>query len=585
MTLRFRTQLFLAAFGATAIAVGVVALLESWSVRAQLRARIERTLVAEARLAAALLTNRSEGDLTAIDEEADLIGAMLDARVTFIAPDGAVLGDSAEDGADLAALENHGRRPEVLAAGERGLGVSQRYSTTLGVDMLYVAVRARSPSVAFVRLALPLTEIEQQFAAVWRVSLIALVAGLLVALALSWFASFALSRRLTTIAGVARRYAAGDLSRPSYEYGTDEIGTVARVLDQSVQELGRRMTELASDRARMEAILAGMVEGVMVVDDQGRVQLLNDAARRMLAIEDSGVRRSFLEIIRHPDIVACLEAALAGRTAQGQEFTVHRDPGRTFVARAAPVGSAVARGAVLVLLDITDLRRADQIRRDFVANVSHELRTPLTAIRGYVETLMDGPADPEANRRFLEIIARHSYRMERLVKDLLRLARIDAGQETLDLSECAVEGIVAGVVTELTPAITARRQTVRTDVGPGAATIVGDPAKLHDILRNLIENAVSYAPEGTTVTIGTRVDGDRMLVTVADEGPGIPDAELTRVFERFYRVDRARSREAGGTGLGLSIVKNLVSLLGGTVSVANRPEGGAIFTVALPGRR
>jgi signal transduction histidine kinase len=198
---------------------------------------------------------------------------------------------------------------------------------------------------------------------------------------------------------------------------------------------------------------------------------------------------------------------------------------------------------------------------------------------------MDAPADPDANRRFLEIIARHGHRMERLVKDLLRLARIDAGQETLELSECSIEAVVGGVLTELTPVITARRQTVRTDVGPGAATVTGDPAKLHDILRNLIENAVSYAPEGTVVVVASRLDGERFVVTVADQGPGIPEEALSRIFERFYRVDRARSREAGGTGLGLSIVKNLVGLLGGTVSVANRPDGGAIFTVALPRKR
>ena len=214
MTVRFRTQLFLAAFGAMAIAVGVVALLESWSVRAQVRDRIERTLVMQARMAAELLTHHIEITPGEIDDEADTIGAMLEARVTFIAADGTVLGDSAEDGADLAALENHGRRPEVVTARQSGLGVAQRYSTTLGVDMLYVAVPARSPSVAFVRLALPLTEIDHQLAAVRRVSLIALAVGLIVALALSWFASFMLSRRLTTIAGSESGRSRSSISRP-----------------------------------------------------------------------------------------------------------------------------------------------------------------------------------------------------------------------------------------------------------------------------------------------------------------------------------------------------------------------------------
>lgn len=581
-TLRFRTQLFLAAFGAMAVALGVATLLVSWSIRAQIRDRIERTLVAEARLAAELLAHHMpEATRAELDDETDAIGGMLDARVTLIAADGTVVGDSAEDGAALAALESHGSRPEVVAARARGLGVAQRYSTTLGVDMLYVAVATRGPSIAFVRLALPLTEIDHQLAAVRRVGFIAFGVGLLVAVALAWLASMLLSRRLTAIAAVARRYAAGDLSRAAYDYGDDEIGTVARVLDQSVQELWRRLAELANDRARMEAILSGMVEGVLVVDAQGRLQLVNDAARQMLALADAGAGRHFLETIRHPDIAAQIDDALRGRAAQGVELTLQRDPGRTFVARAAPVATADGRGAVLVLHDITDLKRADQIRRDFVANVSHELRTPLTAIRGYVEALTDAPADAPDSRRFLEIIARHTQRMERLVKDLLRLARLDAGQETLEKAECSLDAVFAAVRTELASTIEAKRQIVRADLAPDAAAIMADPAKLHDVLRNLVENAAIYAPEGTTIVVTSRAEGHRLLISVADEGPGIPDADLPRIFERFYRVDRARSREAGGTGLGLSIVKNLVGLHGGTVQAANRPEGGAIFTVTL----
>jgi two-component system phosphate regulon sensor histidine kinase PhoR len=325
-----------------------------------------------------------------------------------------------------------------------------------------------------------------------------------------------------------------------------------------------------------------MIEGVIVVNEHGRLQLVNEAACHMLALQDAGSRRHYLELIRHPDIAAQIGSALAGRPVHGLELTLQRDPGRTFVARAAPVAAAGGRGAVLVLHDITDLRRADQIRRDFVANVSHELRTPLTAIRGYVEALLDAPPGPEQHRQFLKIIARHAYRMERLVKDLLRLARLDAGQEALEMAECAVEGVFAGIQTELAPTIEARRQTVRMHVEADAATVVADPVKLHDILRNLVENAVHYSPEGSVIELGAQRDGGRLLLTVADNGPGIPEADLVRIFERFYRVDRARSREAGGTGLGLSIVKHLVGVHGGTVGAANRPEGGAIFTVSLP---
>jgi two-component system, OmpR family, phosphate regulon sensor histidine kinase PhoR len=238
-------------------------------------------------------------------------------------------------------------------------------------------------------------------------------------------------------------------------------------------------------------------------------------------------------------------------------------------------------GAVLVLHDITDLRRADQIRRDFVANVSHELRTPLTAIRGYVEALLDEEPDAETTRGFLEIIARHSTRMERLVKDLLRLARLDARQEVLEIAPCDARQLFEAIVTDLAPAIEAKRQEVSIDVAPDACTLEADPAKLHDVLRNLVENAVNYSPEEAQIRLEASRRNGSLVITVADSGPGIPPEDLTRVFERFYRVDKSRSRP-GGTGLGLAIVKHLVELHGGKAAADNQPSGGAVFTVTLP---
>ena len=231
------------------------------------------------------------------------------------------------------------------------------------------------------------------------------------------------------------------------------------------------------------------------------------------------------------------------------------------------------------------MRRLETLRRDFVANVSHELRTPLTAVRGYVEALADGEPDSADAKRFLEIIGRHTLRMERLVRDLLRLARLDAGQETLEHISCSIASLFAGVETELAPAIDARRQTVEYRIDPDAETVDGDPAKLHDVLRNLLENAINYSPEASLIVMGASRRGDRLVMTVTDQGRGIPESDLPRVFERFYRVDKARSRgdrDPGGTGLGLSIVRHLTELHGGRVWAENRPEGGAVFSVELP---
>jgi signal transduction histidine kinase len=305
----------------------------------------------------------------------------------------------------------------------------------------------------------------------------------------------------------------------------------------------------------------------------------------MLKLSGPPEGRHYLEIVRHPDIAALIGAALRGMPGDGLELTLPRDAHTIFIARAAPVASAAARGAVLVLHDITSLRKADQMRRDFVANVSHELRTPLTAVRGYVEALLDGAADPAESRRFLETIARHTLRMDRLVTDLLRLARLDAGHEALDRVPCSIASLFSGVITELAETIDARAQQVDVQIAPEAATVPGDAAKLHDALRNLLENAINYAPESSRIVMGaSRVD-DRIRVVVADSGPGIPEADLPRVFERFYRVDKARSRgtrDPGGTGLGLAIVKHLIELHGGTVVAGNRIEGGAVFTIELP---
>ncbi len=390
-------------------------------------------------------------------------------------------------------------------------------------------------------------------------------------------------RRAATMLDAARRYALGDLSRPTPDYGDDDMGSVARAMDQAVQELGRRLGDLARDRARMEAILASMVEGVLVVDEGGRLQLVNEAARRMLKLEREASGRRYVEAIRHPGIVEQLGRALAGEQPEGLELSLALGGSRTLVARVAPV-VATGRGAVLVLHDITDLRKADQIRRDFVANVSHELRTPLTAIKGYVEALIDDPDDVEARDRFLEIIHRQSTRMERLVKDLLRLARLDAGQEGLELAPCDLEAMTSALLADMARAIEDKQQRIEVSIPSEARLLNADPAKLHDVIRNLVENAINYTPDGGTIRIDARLTGERLQLSVKDTGPGIPPDDLTRVFERFYRVDKARARP-GGTGLGLAIVKHLVQVMGGTVTAANRAEGGAEFVVELPLRK
>ncbi len=580
MTLRFRGKIVLATLLVAAVTAGVAGLLFHWWTTGMVAARIEETLRSETLLIAELLEHNPALAEGALDAEADRLGALAGVRVTFIARDGRVLGDSAEDAAGLAAMENHADRPEIRAA--RGSGdpvLVRRYSTTTEYDTLYAVAEVDHPALAYVRLARPLRAIAgEQRAVLWLV-VGSVAAALPFGALLAWIVSARTARRVAAVAQVARRYATGDLT-PAAAYGQDELGEVARALDGVVQELGRRLTELTQERRHLAALLGSMAEGVVVVDAQGRLVMANDAARSMLKLDPTAVGRRYQELIRQPELFSQIGQALAGAPAAGVEFVLARDPSRTCISRAAPIGDAEG-GAIVVLHDISDLRRADRVRRDFVANISHELRTPLTAIRGYVETLLDTPPAPEEARQFLEIVARHAARMERLVRDLLRLARLDAGQETPEPIPCDLQEVAHGVVRDLAEAAAARDVRVELSVAPEAATLITDRGRLHDALRNLVENAINHSPAGGVVEIdATREDG-RIAIHVLDRGPGIPEQDLRRVFERFYRVDKSRSRP-GGTGIGLAISRHLVELLGGTIAAANRPDGGAAFSIRLP---
>ena len=412
----------------------------------------------------------------------------------------------------------------------------------------------------------------------------ALAAAFLVAvassLAVARVASMRLRRRVRALNERARRYMAGTPFPVGRDHGDDELGVMARALDQAARELARQVQELSGQRTRVDAILGGMVEGVLVIDEQGRVRIANESVKRMLGIDGDPAGRFHVELIRHPEVTRVIAAAAAGDAEPGNEVRLHTDPPKVLLANARPFAADGERGVALVLHDVTAFRRADQVRQDFVANVSHELRTPLTAIRGGVEALLDEVGAEE--RRFVAIIARNSARMERLVNDLLRLARLDAGQEELALTPCLLEATFGSVAGELAPLVESKHLEVRTSVAPDAGTVVADPRKLHDAIRNLVENAVNYAPDRSAIELGAAGENGIVRITVADRGPGIPATDLTRIFERFYRVDAARPRDPGGTGLGLAIVKHLIGLHGGSVRAANRRGGGTTFTIDLP---
>ena len=456
-----------------------------------------------------------------------------------------------------------------------------RLPTRLFLTSIAVTAAALVTAGLVVRSAgMPSTGVEDRFDLLVR----GLAAGFLVAvgaaLAVARSASTRLQRRVRALTEMARRYTAGTPFPVGREHGDEELGVMARALDQAARELARQVKHLSGQQTRTDAILGGMVEGVLVIDEQGRVQIANESVKRMLGIDRDPTGRLHVELIRHPEMTRVIAAAVAGDAGPGHEVTLNTDPPKVLLANARPFLANGERGVALVLHDVTEFRRADQVRQDFVANVSHELRTPLTAIRGGVEALLEEVGPEE--QRFLAIIARNSARMERLVSDLLRLARLDAGQEELALTPCVLEVAFGSVAGELAPLIESKHLDVRTSVAPDAGTVLADPLKLHDAIRNLVENAVNYAPDDSAIELGATAQDGAIRITVADRGPGIPDTDLTRIFERFYRVDDARPRDPGGTGLGLAIVKHLIGLHEGSVRATNRDGGGTTFTIELP---
>jgi two-component system, OmpR family, phosphate regulon sensor histidine kinase PhoR len=581
MAVQFRTKIFIGSVVAAIVSLVASDLWLARQVREEQQAALVDQLTAEANLIAHSLRGATAG--ADFDSLAHDVGRVVNSRVTLIAADGRVLGDSTQSPAGRANLDNHGTRPEVLAAGARGVGQIRRYSDTVSMDMLYVAVATMHPVVRFVRLAKPATEVDAQLRAMRQISLIALAVGVPLALLVAWMSTAPLARRVQAMAGAAKAFKAGDLDSGPRDFGSDELGSVAHTLDDVARELSRRLGDLSQDRARIDAIVAGMVEGVLVVDSEGHIQRINAAARQLLGVGENVMGKPFAVVLRDAAITDQLSRALQGQADTSVELSLQRSPSRTIVARASAVPSDRGGGAVVVLHDISDIRRVDRMRQDFVANVSHELRTPLTVVRGYAEALAEGSVDQADVAEFGSVITRHATKMERLVADLLRLARLDAHQETLALAPCDLKGVFEDIVEDLKPLIESKRQRVVIHIAPGAQSVVADGAKIHDVLRNLVENAVTYSPESAEIRLEAWSADNTARLTVADNGPGIPVQELPRIFERFYRVDPSRARP-GGTGLGLAIVKHLVELHGGSVSAGNSSLGGAVFTVVLPQR-
>ena len=504
-------------------------------------------------------------------------------RVTVITSDGQVLADSQSD---PQTMENHAGRPEIRDALAKGDGQSIRHSVTINRDLLYYAVRlpvAAGPPVVL-RFALPLQTVDDELQAFRKRLWLASLVMLLVTGTASLWISRSFSDRVDRLKKFSDRVADGDFRPIEADRSGDVMEALAISLNETAARLDRSIRTLTEERNLSSAILGSMVEGVAVVNASERLLFANPGFAEILGLDvppQSG--SALLEVVRQTELIEAVRQVLKGEPRVEAEIVTGTLRQRFFAVTVASVRAAETSGAVIVLHDISELRKLERVRRDFVANVSHELKTPLTAIQGFAETLLAGAIDDSQNRgRFLEIILEHSRRLARLTDDLLKLSKMDADRLELEICRLSVPQFIESCVETAQRPAGEKDLRISVNLQEHLPDVAADRRRLAEVLQNLLDNAIQYTPPGGQIMLSASADGSEVTFTVSDTGIGIPQADQPRIFERFYRVDAARSREVGGTGLGLAIAKHLVEVHGGRIWVESEVGQGAQFHFTVP---
>lgn len=542
--------------------------------------RLSEQMSHQARIAAYSVTEARENG-SGPGQIADLIdhfGDLSDSRMTLIGANGQVLADTR---ADFATMVNHGQRPEVIEARESGVGRDQRVSSTLDVSFLYVAVSVSGEEGSVLRIALPLSEVDDAIQGLQRVILAAILAMLILTLVAAWLIAGRLSKPLEELQKQANAVASGDYSARVEPSEVAEVAVVGQAFNGMAARLDEVIEANARTSMRLEAVMAGLVDGVVLTDGEGNVLHINDAARRMLDAEEIAVSgRPFVQVARDYELSLVLRDALAGK--KSPTATVEHGLERaSLLITARALDEDGERLGLVVLRDVTELRRLETIRREFVANVSHELRTPLTSIRALVETLEAGAMDDQdLAMNFIGRIIGEVDRLNSLVEDLLEFARLEAGRAPLNLEKVNIGEAIHYGADRLRPQIERARLTMHVEIGENLPQIDIDVKRIEQVVINLVHNAIKFTPPDGEITIRVYQRKNNVVVEVQDTGVGIPEDEQLRLFERFYKSDKARRSE--GTGLGLAIAKNIVLLHGGNISVESTPGEGATFSFTLP---
>ncbi|MBW2108481.1 MAG: PAS domain-containing protein [Deltaproteobacteria bacterium] len=523
----------------------------------------------------------------AVDRLVKVMGKDIGDRITVIDRRGTVLGDSEVAAGAVKDMEDHSNRPEFIAAFKQSHGMAIRHSVTLGIDMMYLAVKLEHAGrfVGVVRVAVPLTQIRE----LTRKTEVTLFSAFLVCvffiLVLNIVASKELSRPIEEVTRAAEKIAEGDFDVRVHPSAKGEFEALSHAINVMAAEIEERINEITEEKETLTTILGDMSDGVMVVDAQGRITLINRALEGLLGDRADVVGKAPVEVIRSAELQDGLAAVLRGEGTFETALCMNTGGAdRIFdvtIAPLKPMGRM--QGAVAVFHDITVLKRIDKVRRDFVANVSHELRTPLTSVKGYAETLTEGQVKDEAQvRRFARIILKHANRLSRLVEDLLSLTRLEAEGSTPKKTAFRLKDVIEASVQVVRPAAEAKGITLAVEDMADQLAVRADRDQISQAVINLLDNGVKYTPEGGKVTVAVIDTADAVQVTVRDTGFGIARDDLERIFERFYRVDKSRLREAGGTGLGLSIVKHIIQGHGGKLWVESELEEGSAFHFTLP---
>lgn len=577
----------LIALGLLVVAVvSITASLVSERVREAEHAALRRVLETRADLARELVGSRLDAPAprAEIDALADRAGSAAGLRVTLVSPAGVVVGDSGIPFSRLGELDNYADRPEIRAALAGHRGEASRHSEATGRPLRYVALPVQAGKGGAVRVSTPATEALGASAGLWRDFGGSLAIGMLLAGGLAFALARSRRRPLQDLQRLTEGIANGELDHRLPAHGDAELGGLAASIQRLAEQLREKLGEATAEKERLRAVLDGMREGVLVIDPAGEIVLANDRIQDFFGLERSLEGGTVLERIRNADLAELLGTASRGSEPIARAIAVSHPTPRTFRVHAVrfPAGAEQPVGTVAVIHDITDLTRLETMRRDFVANASHELRTPLAAIRGFAETLLKSPELPDHERKdYLEVIDRNAKRLANLVADLLALSRIESGKNAIACAAVDVGTLTESLLRENQARFRDRGLEVSYHV-EGEPAARADPSAVEQVLTNLLDNAIQYTERGGTIRVSIDGSRDELRVTVRDTGIGIPEADLARIFERFYRVDQARSRALGGTGLGLAIVKHLLQKMHGEISVESRLGEGSRFTFTLP---